>query len=70
MAAHGGDEDCEDFEAHALICAWCGAVARGSDWGKAVERGIDAEGSHGICPECFGRLLPGTPYPRGRHDAP
>jgi hypothetical protein len=54
---------------HVRTCAWCGSISLGAGWhrvssGHLVEvLSRDAAATHGICPTCFGRFLPGVVYP-------
>ena len=51
-------------------CAWCGRVRTASEWAEVEAAGLRPGSgwgvptlSHGICPACFDRLVPGGDYP-------
>ena len=48
------------------ICATCKKVREGADWTRIdayVQQHTEAQFSHGICPECRGRIYPGVRRP-------
>jgi hypothetical protein len=57
------------FALKVTVCAWCGSRALHGIWDDldvtlhAFITGKRHVVSHGICPDCFEKQSPGTPYP-------
>jgi hypothetical protein len=50
------------------VCAWCGRVSVGARWHRPQADELPRRlrtpaATHGICPDCFAELAPGTSYP-------
>ena len=52
------------------VCAWCRRISIAGEWREAIDEpdllaslDDDALVTHGICPACFGRHMPGVAYP-------
>jgi hypothetical protein len=53
-----------------IVCAWCRRISVAGVWREPIDEpdllaslDDDALITHGICPTCFGRQVPGIAYP-------
>jgi hypothetical protein len=69
VASRSG-KDAASPEEFPIRCAWCGRIRTSEEWAEVEAASLQITDvltptmSHGICPECFGTLMPNDPYPQ------